>query len=147
MTQDKGRGGGLFTLIDELVANVEARSDAEILAEAAADGVDIDAETDRVTAVLLRGVHQAKRDRLVGAAGAHALAVARLGQASAGLPATASARRAKLERIVKRAPDIREALTLQFRDFESISDADVESTLVQLQHLGELDDEPEPGDE
>ena len=56
-----------------------------------------------------------------------------------------SLRRLLLAASLQRRPEMREAvITLQHREFDSFSDADVESALKQLDALGLLDEEPEP---
>ena len=83
-----------------------------------------------------------RRQRLRAAADKHAQTLATLNKRAARLPGTPALRKALLERVMQRTPEMRPSImTLQHRDFESFSDADVESALRQLDALGLLDDE------
>lgn len=144
MTKLKDAGEGLSALMDALADGAATASDHQVLDDAGDAGIDVRAEAGRVRDVLLAGVLRAKKERLRRAQQAHARSVADLGARIATLPDAPVARRALLTRTLGRRPDIREAIvTLQHRDFESFSDADIESALKQLEALGLLDGDPE----
>jgi hypothetical protein len=131
----------LRKLMEALAEHEAGLTDAQILEDAVAAGVDVKAEAERVRSVLLGGIRKEKRARLDRAEEEHKREVARITGASARLPRTPQERRARLQRAIDRAPQLR--LTMQNRGLESISDDDVESALRQLAHLGLLDDEPD----
>jgi FMN phosphatase YigB (HAD superfamily) len=134
----------LHALMDALAERELSLSDSEVLDDALAEGVDVKAEASEVRNVLLAGIQHARKRRLEAAKAAHEKAVASIKAAAFQLPKEPAARRALLSRVVQRRPEMREALvTLQHRNFESLSDGDVESALRQLQHLGILNDDPE----
>ena len=95
-------------------------------------------------AALLAGLQGEKKNRMKLATEAHERAVRALKERTAELPTDAKSRRELMDRALRQRPQVREALTMQFRDFALLSDADVESVLQQMQHLGALD-EDEPG--
>jgi hypothetical protein len=131
-------------LMDALAESAEGASDAEVLDDAAEEGVEIKTQASRTRGVLLAGLERAAKSRLRAAATEHTAAVASMRSRATALPSDPAARRLLLERTLARRPDVREAvITMQHRDFSTFSDADVESALRQLQHLGVMDGEPE----
>ena len=137
-------GKRLYALMDALAETEACLSDKQVLEDAAAEAVDAE-PVGRVRSVLLAGIQRAKRRRLEEARGTYERAVASMGSISGWLPEGPAARRALLSRVVQRRPEMREAVvTLQHRNFESLSDDDVESALRQLHHLGIVDDDPAP---
>ncbi len=132
----------LERLMLALAESAESASDAELLQEAVAAGVDVNAEAERVRNVLLGGLLAARKERLHKAQREHAESVAGVGRGPSRMPADPVARRTMLLGVLQRRPQMREAMvTLQHREFESFSDADVESVLRQLDALGALDDD------
>lgn len=141
MTESKSPSDQLYAFVEALAEHEATLSDEQILADAAAAGTDVNAEAERVRNVLLSAVRKHRRARLDAAEEEHRREIARIAAVSARLPRTPEARRARLQRAIDRAPQLRGSLTLQFRGLESISDDDVESALRQLVHLGLLDEE------
>jgi hypothetical protein len=145
MSTRKDPKNRVAVVMDTLTEQVESMSDQEVLDDAAAEGIDVTAEGDRVRGLLLGAVVSAKKERLAHAMEAHRTSVAALAHRAVRIPSDPSDRRALLMRSLERRPQMREAVvTLQHRDFGSFSDADVESALKQLDILGLLDDEFEP---
>lgn len=145
MSTPKDPKNRLAVAMDALAEQVESMSDQEVLDDAAAEGIDVKAEGDRVRGLLLGAVVSAKKDRLASAMHAHKRSVAALARRAVRIPSDPSDRRALLMRSLERRPQMKEAVvTLQHRDFASFSDADVESVLNQLDALGLLDDDSEP---
>lgn len=144
MTDSDGKG--MQRLMAALADQAEQAPDAELLADAAAAGVDVKAESERIRATLLSGVLAGKKARLRQAGLEHVASTARIGRSRSRIPTEPSARKAMLVGILQRKPGMREmVVTLQHREFESFSDSDVESVLQQLDALGALDDdEQEP---
>lgn len=127
--------------MDALAEHAENATDQEILTDAAASGVDVKAEAAAVRDLLNEAVLRAKKKRLQIADEAHTKSVAELGARAARLPSTPMLRRKLLDRTVRRDPQTKQmVMTLQHRDYDSLSDSDVESALRQLDALGLLDD-------
>ncbi len=138
----------LQVLLDSLSEAIASVTDAELLADAKAMEEDVDRISENTRQLLLGCVYQVKRARLEEAEHAHRHSVQRLAKIPFALPALPDARRKELGRILHRHPKMQEAaLTLQHRNFEAMTDADVERLLSQLHHLGVLaeseDEEPE----
>ena len=144
MTAPKDPRERLRALMESLAEDVAAASDEALLGDAAAERVDAKGEGVRVRAALLAGLQGEKKNRMKLATEAHERAVRALKERTAELPTDAKSRRELMDRALRQRPQVREALTMQFRDFALLSDADVESVLQQMQHLGALD-EDEPG--
>lgn len=143
MTKSRNDADRLSSVMNALAERAASASDEEILADAAAAGVDVKAEGSRVRALLGDAVLRAKKQRLQDASEQHKRSVATLEQRVAQLPATQAAKRALLGRVLTRRPETRQqAMTLQHREFETFTDNDVDLVLRKLAALGLLDDEP-----
>jgi len=145
MTTLKDARVSVATLMDALAAEVESASDRELLDDAAAAGLDANAESNRVRGLLLGAVVRAKKERLADAVKARRKNVP---LASTGrIPMAPSDRRAFLMQTLEDRSQMKEALgILQHRDLAALSDADIESVLKQLKALGLLgeDDSEKP---
>jgi hypothetical protein len=145
MTKPRDARAKVSAIMFALADREATASDENVLEAAAGEGVSIANEADRVRDVLIAGVVRAKRSRLSRAHEAHQKAVLDLGARTSRLPADSGVRRRLLAAALQRRPDMRQGvITLQHREFESFSDADVESALKQLDALGLLDDDPGP---
>lgn len=145
MTAPKDGKGKFAALMEALAEHAEKATDREILEDAAADGVDVKSEADRIRGVLAGAVLATKKQRLTMALTAHTQQVAVLNAGTSRLPATPAARRELLQRALAKRPDTKQLvmITVQHRDFEELTDLDVESALRQLAALGLLDDTAE----
>ena len=112
MTEPKSPSDQLHAFIEALAEDEATLSDEQILADAAAGGTDVKAEAENVRNVLLGAVRKHRRARLDAAEEEHRRELARIAAASARLPRTPEARRARLQRAIERAPQLRESLTL-----------------------------------
>lgn len=141
MRNPKDPGERLSAIMRALADHVGSVPDHTLLEEAASEHIDVKVEATRVRSLLLDGVLRAKKARLKEAARVHGAAVAELGSRVSRLPSTPEDRRMLLRRTLSQRPQMQEAVvTLQHREFESFTDADVESALKQLDALGMLDD-------
>ena len=148
MTKAKDDTERLANLMDALGERAAETDDQEILDDAAAAGVDVKAEADRVRGVLADAILQAKKQRRTEASAAHKQSVAAIVASTARLPSSAAARKALLDRVVQRQPAMRQTvMTLQHREFESFTETDVESVLRQLHALGLVTNDDLEGDE
>ena len=141
MTRSKDDAQRLAAVMNALAERAASASDQEIVDDAIAAGVDIKAEASRVRALLGDAVLRAKKQRLQQAAEQHKRSVAALEHRAAQLPATPAKKRALLGRVIARRPETRQqVMTLQHREFDKFTEADVDSALRQLAALGLLDD-------
>lgn len=142
----KDSGKRMQALVEALADDAASASAKTLIEDAVANGVDIKAEGSRIRNVLLAGLQRARRDRYRHAGLEHQQALRTLEQRATTLPKSPAMQRQILNRFLEKKPQMREqVVTLQAREFESFSDADVESALRQLQHLGLLDDDHDLG--
>lgn len=142
MSTPNDAGERLHALMVVLADRQMSLSDTEVFDDAIADGIDVRAEASEVRGALLAGLLSAKRQRLMDAQTAHKEAVTSIKATTLQLPRDRAARRALLASALQRRPEMREAMvTLQHRNFDSLSEDDIESALQQLHHLGILDDD------
>lgn len=134
MGNKRDPGQMLYALGNALADAAEHAPDAELLADARA----APARTEAVRTTLLDALKAAKKKRLAEATAAHSRAVLSLKGSAARLPSTPAARRALLHQTLNRRPELR--VTVQFRDFDSLTDANVDGLLEQFSHLGILDE-------
>ena len=81
-----------------------------------------------------------KRLRLAEARCAYESAVRDLATKQFTLPATEDTRRALFDAVMRAKPELQGLLTAQFRNLETLGDADIESCLRQFRALGILDE-------
>jgi hypothetical protein len=90
---------------------------------------------------LFRGVTAYKKSKLRAAHEQHERQVEELRHKDFSLPDTPAERRLLLANVLRLRPEYGAAvLTAQYRDFSELSDEDVRQHLVQLAHLGALED-------
>ena len=132
----------LEAIVDALdVADREATDD-EILEEARAEGVDTALQAARMKSALLDAVQSFKQRRLREAQAAYKRESAALEQRSQAyrIPTSPEAKRELFGAIVARQPQYASMYTTQHREFQDLTDADIESYLEELAELGILDD-------
>jgi hypothetical protein len=135
----------LRSLADSLAESVLRASDEEIIEEVQAAGKVPDDEADRLRGILIRAVSAHKRRALRDARDEYEQRLATFEAESEDLPESAEGRRQLLVGILGARPQLRAALTVQFRDSEGLkpedlTDQEVESYLRQLQSLGVIDE-------
>jgi len=138
----------LAAIMNTLAETVAEASDEDILSEIQEEGENPTEAAEHVRNVLLNATRTYRQRRLWEAQRQYETHISTMKQKTYNLPATAVEQRKLLDSILSRQPALRPAvLTAQFRDFETLSDADVESYLKQLQELGVLDEFSECEDE
>lgn len=138
MTRKRDPGAWLDALDDELVDGI-LRADEEALdAMLRADGLDPDAVAAGVRGHLDTASRNFRTRALQAAREKRTRSLAQLHDRRHCLPGTPGERRALLDRTLRGSATAREALTLQHREFQDMTDADVESLLTQLAALNAL---------
>ena len=130
---------GILEGLAESIAHEDAE---ELLCEAQAAGRDpkaIAANLRRAAESVLKRLEQKKLEAARDAYRLHSIG----GVKNVHIAATPEGRKRQLSAILERNPDVRDALTTQYREFEGSSDDDIESALEDLAELGFLDDSPE----
>lgn len=128
-------------VLEVIAESVAETSDDEILEDMRAEGKDPAAVAQEVRSALFRGVTAFKKAKLRAAHEQHERQVEELHHQNFSLPDTPAAMRALLAKILTLVPEYGPALlTAQYRDFSELSDEDVRQHLVQLAHLGAMED-------
>lgn len=140
MTEPKDVLDELCNVMDTVSEPVLLMSDEEVLAEAVASGEDPEQSAANVKALLQNAVKEYRQRRLRSAQEEYEREAFASQRRQATLPNSAAERRILLNLVCTQKPDIGNALTLRYRNFDELTDADVESSLEELQELGALDD-------
>jgi hypothetical protein len=127
----------LETLMNALAESVAEESDEEIVAEAAQEGQAADVVAGHVREMLLKSVKAHLQEKLRTSRKMYEQDVATLNAKEYPLPGTAAEKRRLLASVFQLRPEL---VTAQWRDFDRLTDEDIESSLKQMQELGILDD-------
>lgn len=131
----------LHRLLDELADDLMNLSDAELLAELAADGLDVDADAAAARSAIAGGVARAGQARLAAAR----TAVSRDRKARVVRPPLRADRRdVVLARFANDDPKLKSRLTMAARKGEGVSEKEINAILDDLRELGAIDDEGNP---
>ncbi len=130
----------LKAIMDALAESVIDSTDEEILEEVREDGLQPEIIAKQVHETLLNSVKKYRKRNLLKAREKYQDSVFKIQTEKCDLPSTPEERRSLLSRIFNFKPQIQKMVTAQFRDFNELSDADVESLLSQIQKLGILKD-------
>ena len=130
----------LRAIMNGVAESYAEASDEDLLQEARSAGVDVETSAERLKATMLDIVASHKRLRLTDARSAYESAVRDLATRQATLPVTQDTRRALFDAVMRTKPELQGLLTAQFRDLDTLTDADIESCLRQFHALGILDE-------
>jgi len=126
-------------LHDALADSVLSLSDEQLSAALREEGRDPDVVAEETRALLLGTVKQFQQRALVKARVEHEAAVHQLETRRPVFPRTAQERRDLLVGLLTQQPAATGVLTAQWREFSEMTDADVETALLELAHLGFID--------
>jgi len=138
MDQQRTHSKELENICDALAKSVLEMSDEEILAEARDDGDDVAAAAEEVRQVLRNTLKAHKQRRLVEAQQQYELKMVAMFQREYSLPESPEDKRALFLGILNTNPTVNSALTMQHRNFQELSNEDIESYLKQFVELGIL---------
>jgi hypothetical protein len=135
--QDKDRKDDLCRVMDAISDPILEMSDEDILLEVQEEGENPDEIATQVKGVLLESVRKYKQRHLHSAQEEYEQEIARIEKHRDKIPSSVEEQRELLAYIFAQQPQL---LTLQNRDFQKFTDADVESLLLDLEALGALDE-------
>lgn len=142
MTGGERASPSLLHLADELVADLLQLSDAELVAEVKAEGLDPEKEAARVRESVRIAIMGRGKARLTAARSA--LEAARASSAGARRPLSVQDRRSVLARFANDDEKLRQRLTMAARNGEGITDQEIDAILNDLRDIGAIDDEGNP---
>ena len=131
------------SLYDALAESIVEAADNEILEECRESGESPEKVAAHMRDVLRRAWSDYQQRPLKEARQTYLRAASLVQKSKANLPDTAEERRALLKEILSQRPEAGQTLMAQFRDFEEMTDKDIQSWLEQFGHLGLLP----PGEE
>lgn len=132
--------GELREILNALADAVADASDRDILADAQEEGLNPEAEADKMKALLRRSVDKFRKRKLEQARLDYERASSALFTKTYKLPDTPRQKRDLLTNLLISQPQMQGMLTVQFRELNQLSDEDVENSLKKLAELGVLDD-------
>jgi len=130
-------------ILDGLADSIAVELAAELLEDARSAGQDSATIAKNVTNTLQTALRQFEQRKLEAAREACRLHAASRSNSWDHIALTPEERKRQLSGILENNPEIGAVLTTQHREFETLSDSDVESALEDLAELGFLDDSPE----
>jgi len=140
MVNKKSYDEQLSTIMNQLADSVLDMSDEQVLAEEREKGIDPLKEAESIRHVLRRSSKMHRMQNLQEAEREYEERVTRLKKSQYELPDSSTKRRQLLAAVFAARPDMQSVmLTAQHRDFDQLTEMDIESFLRQLADLGILD--------
>jgi uncharacterized damage-inducible protein DinB len=130
----------LRALYEEVAESIAEAPDAEIVEECKAEGESVEQLANHMRDVLRSAWKGFQQKSLREAREKYQRTTSALKATSIPLPVTAAERRQMFTRVLARRPEVGKTIHMQFRDFDQISDEDVETCLQQFAQLGLLSD-------
>jgi uncharacterized damage-inducible protein DinB len=130
----------LRALYEEIAESIAEAPDAEIVEECKAEGESVEQVANHMRDVLRGAWKGFQQQSLREAREKYQRTTSALKATSIQLPVTAAERRQMFARVLARRPEVGKTIHMQFRDFDQISDEDVETCLQQFAQLGLLSD-------
>jgi hypothetical protein len=127
----------LEAVMNAVAESIAEANDEDILAEAVEEGQDADAAAAEIRQRLLRATKTHLQEKLWESRKQYKRDIEALNAKEYFFPKTAIERRRLLATVLQLRPDL---VTAQWREFDSLTDEDIESSLRQMQELGILDD-------
>lgn len=130
-----------LSVVMTAIAESVAQTPADVLwVECQEDGIDTEAIARRTKTILAEAVKRQSQQKLRQARSEYETHVAAMQRRVYSIPESIQKQRELLASVFSMKPELRGVLTAAARDFQQLTDNDVELTLKQLQELGALDD-------
>ena len=138
MANKKTESERLEAMFDALAESICNESDEELLEDLQQEGVDPEAETNRLQYMMLETLKAFQQRGLVSAQEGYRRRVEQLEGKEYPIPESRQERRS-LFSLILRQPQYAGLVTAQYRDLKDLSDEDIETCLEDLAELGILD--------
>jgi hypothetical protein len=125
-------------VLEELAASLEAAEPAEIAVELKESGHDLSEVEARMKAAALAGIKSFKQKGLHRARERYQESSSRIEQRSQKLVGSSVDRRRRFFSVLEANPSLRSSLTVQHRDFNEMTEDDIDSALEEMEILGVL---------
>ena len=126
-------------VLDQLADSIEAEEPAEIAANLKDSGHDLNDIAAQMKGAALAGVKAFQQQRLHHARQRYQESSAKIERRSRRLGGSSEELRRRFFSVLESKPALRSALTMQHRDLNELTDADIESALDELEMLGALE--------
>ncbi|MBZ5494574.1 MAG: hypothetical protein LAO76_26920 [Acidobacteriia bacterium] len=130
----------LDAILEALVDSIETATDEEVIEESQASGENLKAVAQEVKTSLLAGIKRFEQRKLNAARQTYKSRTGAQRKQFVFSP-TPEGRRSQFLAILASKPQMQAMLTVQHRDFESLTDDDIQSALEELGELGVFDNE------
>jgi hypothetical protein len=133
-------------ILNGLAEHIETVPDQELLDDIRREGEDPQQIATQVKSLLLGAVKAHRQRELNAARAGYAQEVSAIKSREIHLPADPQIKRALFAAVLNQRPQLQAALTLQNRDFSTLTDDDIDAHLRKLEMLGVLKDIKLPDD-
>lgn len=125
---------------DHLADSIEAERASEIASELKESGHDLNDVAARMKSSALAGVKAFRQQRLHRARERYVESSSRIEERNKGVAGSREDRRRRFFAALTAKPELQARYTMQHRDLNALTDADIESALEELEILGALKD-------
>ena len=146
MANKKTNSERLETMFDALAESICNESDDELLEDLRQEGVDPEAEANRLKDMMLDTLKAFQQRGLVSAQEGYRRRVEQLEKKKYPIPENRQAQRSLFSFVLQQ-PQYAGLVTAQYRDLKDLSDEDLETCLEDLAELGILDEMDKTDDE
>ena len=146
MANKKTDSERLEAMFDALAESICNASDDELLEDLRQEGVDPEAEANRLKEMMLDTLKAFQQHGLVSAQEGYRRRVEQLEKKKYPIPESRQAQRTLFSFVLQQ-PQYAGLVTAQYRDLEDLSDEDIETCLEDLAELGILDEMDKTDDE
>ena len=146
MANKKTESERLEAMFDALAESICNESDDELLEDLRQEGVDPEAEANRLKNMMFDTLQAFQQRGLVSAQEGYRRRVEQLEGEKYPIPKSRQERRSLFSLILQQ-PQYAGLVTAQYRDFKDLSDEDIETCLEDLAELGILDEMDKTDDE
>jgi|SRR6185437_11448051 len=126
-------------VLDHIADSIEAGDPTEITADLKDSGHDLNDITSRMKIAALAGVKQFQQQRLHSARQRYEESSARIERRTRDFGDSREERRKQFFSVLAARPELKSALTVQYRDLDELTDRDIDSALDDLEALGALE--------
>ena len=127
-------------LLDQIAESIEKGDASEIAADLKESGQDVDEIASLTKAAALAGIREFRQQRLLHARQRYQESSSKIERRAKRIGGSPEERRRRFFAALESNPGLRSALTMQYRDLNELTDADIETGLDDLETLGALEE-------
>ena len=127
-------------VLNEIAESIEAAKPNEIEEDVLSSGEDLDSIAIKMKGAVQAGIKKFQQQRLHKARQRYQENSRNIEQQPRRIASSSEARRVQFFSLLQANPSVQSALTMQHRDLNALTDADIESALEELDALGAIED-------